>query len=406
MDLGSQLESSDNMARIIVMICNQYGLDPLLERNLINIRAFLGPLDGSILLAKYKTIADTNQAIADLYGEKVKARQWSIPDSNEAIHQALLKIINMPGDDATNLSKEYKDTFKNKERLSNGGGGNILDLDMSKRIEMVKYLNYSSLIREEYIIVDSRYQNIVNTDLTKIVFNLISNTKSRSANGGVIIGNNIRDIIQIEISPFTIPYKPVFVNFYNKITLTIDEWVSNSYEAYEGGQFHFIFDIEKVDDNLIYLRPTDNTYSFSRPMNYIDNFTLSFGAMLPKISFDPDRLYVSSFDYTSVYGVITFATEHNLVTGDLVYVSGFATPDLARDVSIITEMNRDAGHIIVKKDNFSILLNVDLSQVRHEVPIGSNQYPIESFTQNVLVYFASKRIQIPFRISYLTNYTN
>jgi hypothetical protein len=69
-------------------------------------------------------------------------------------------------------------------------------------------------------------------------------------------------------------------------------------------------------------------------------------------------------------------------------------------------MNRDSGHIIVKKDNFSILLNVDLSQVRHEYPIGTGQYPIDTFIQDVLVYFASKRIKIPFRMKYLTNYVN
>jgi hypothetical protein len=401
-----QLETGDNMIKLIIGICDQYNLDPSIERNIINIKAFLGPLNGRVLYDKYKTLEDTNQAIIDLYGEKVKASKWSIADNNDAVHDSLLKIISIPGEDATNLSKEYKDTFKNKERLTNDSTGSILDLDMTKRIEMVKYLNYSSLMREEYIIADSRYQNTVNLDMTKIVFNLITNSKIRSDHGGLIIGNNIKDIVQIEVSPFTIPYKPVFVNFYNKITLSINEWISNSYEAYEGGQFHFIFDIEKVDNNLIYLRPVDSVYSFSKPMNYIDNFTLSFGAMLPKITFDPDRMYVTAFDYTSVYGIITFASEHNLVTGDLVYVSGFSTPDLARDVLIISEMNRDSGHIIVKKDNFSILLNVDLSQVRHEYPIGTGQYPIDTFIQDVLVYFASKRIKIPFRMKYLTNYVN
>jgi hypothetical protein len=401
-----QLESGENMIALIVGICNQYGLDPNIERNIINIKAFLGPLDGQALFKKHQTLEATNQAVIDLYGQKVKDSQWSIPDNNDAIHKSLLNIINIPGDNAINLSAAYKDTFKNKERLANNASASILDLDVSKRIEMVKYLNYSSLMREEYIIADSRYQNTVNTDMSKIVFNLITSSKIRSDHGGIIIGNTIKDIVQIEVSPFTIPYKPVFANFYNKITLSINEWVSNSFEAYEGGQFHFIFDIDKVDDNLIYLRPIDTAYSFSKPMNYIDNFTLSFGAMLPKITFDPDRMYVSSFDYTSIYGIITFASEHNLVTGDLVYVSGFSTPDTARDVAIINSVNRDNGHIIVKKDNYSVLLNVDLSQVRREDPVGTGQYPIDTFIQDVLVYFASKRIMIPFRMRYLTNYTN
>ncbi len=401
-----ELESPDNMVKLIVAICNKYNLDYLLERNIINIKAFLGPLNGRALLGQYKTVEATNDRIVEIYGENMKANRRSIPEEMDAIHDAMVKLINIPGDDATNLSAVYKDTFKNKEKLSEGGGfGNILNLDIPQRIEAVKYLNYSSLFREEYIEVDSRYQNLVNTDSSKIVFNLIANSKTKSAHGGVIIGNTIRDIIQIETCPFTIPYKPVFVNFYNKITLTINEWTSNSYEAYEGGQFHFIFDITKVDNNLIYLTPVDTAYSFSTPMNYIDSFTLSFGAMLPKITFDPDRMFISTIDYSSEYGIITFATEHNLVTGDLVYITGFSTPEPAKDVVIINEMNRDGGHIIVKKDTKSILLNVDLSLVRHEFPFGSGQYPIDTFTQDVLVYFASKRIQIPFRLKYLTNYS-
>ena len=402
---SNDLESPDNMIKLIVSICDRYRLDINLERNIINIKAFLGPLDGKALLKQYGSIEATNNRIVEIYGENLKTNRISIPDDWGKVHQTMVKLINIPGDDASNLSAAYKDTFKNKEKLTDGGSGSILNLDMPQRIETIKYLNYASLMREEYIEVDSRYQNTVNADRTKIVFNLITNSKIRSDHGGVIIGNTIRDIVQIETFPFTIPYKPVFANFYNKITLTINEWTSNSYEAYEGGQFHFIFDIAKVDNNLIYLVQVDTTYSFSTPMNYIDSFTLSFGAMLSKIAFDLDRMYISAIDYTSEFGIITFAEEHNLVTGDLVYVSGFNTPDPARDVVIIDEMNRESGHTIIKKDNFSILLNVDLSLVRHESPIGSGQFPIDSYLPEALVYFASKRIQIPFRLKYLTNYS-
>lgn len=344
----SELESNANMLKLIIGICNKYNLDTKIEKNIINIKAFLGPLNASILLRKFKTIDATNDAIIELYGESIKSRRFSIPDANNETRERLLKIISIPGDDAANLSSAYKDTFSNKERMNTSGRA-ILDMDINDRIDYIKYTNYSSLFRDEYIFIDSRYQNTVNTDASKLVFNLITNSKLRTDNGGIIVGNNIKDIVSIEISPFTIPYKPVFVNFYNKITLTINEWVSNSYEAYEGGQFHFIFDIDRVDNNLIYLTPIDNVYTFSKPMNYIDNFTLSFGAMLPKITFDKDRMYAKSFDYKSKLGIITFGELHNLVTGDLIYISGFTTLEEAQDVETINEINRSAGHIIVKR---------------------------------------------------------
>lgn len=398
----SELESNANMLKLIIGICNKYNLDTKIEKNIINIKAFLGPLNASILLRKFKTIDATNDAIIELYGESIKSRRFSIPDANNETRERLLKIISIPGDDAANLSSAYKDTFSNKERMNTSGRA-ILDMDINDRIDYIKYTNYSSLFRDEYIFIDSRYQNTVNTDASKLVFNLITNSKLRTDNGGIIVGNNIKDIVSIEISPFTIPYKPVFVNFYNKITLTINEWVSNSYEAYEGGQFHFIFDIDRVDNNLIYLTPIDNVYTFSKPMNYIDNFTLSFGAMLPKITFDKDRMYAKSFDYKSKLGIITFGELHNLVTGDLIYISGFTTLEEAQDVETINEINRSAGHIIVKKDNYSILINVDFSKMRR-IDSKDGSYPIDSFKQNVLIYFASKRIKIPLRVKYLTNY--
>ena len=162
-----------------------------------------------------------------------------------------------------------------------------------------------------------------------------------------------------------------------------------------------MFDILKTENNLIYLNPVDRIFRFNKPVNYIDNFTLSFGAMLPKIKFDIDRMSASQFDYKSKDGIITFDQPHNLITGDLIYISDFTTPDPALDVDFINDMNRSSGHIIVKKNNYSICTNMDFSTIRHETPVGSFIYPIDSFTQSINVYFASKRIQIQLRIRHL-----
>lgn len=401
----SPLETKETIIAIISQIANTYGIDPRIETNMINIKAFIKNINKQVILERYKTIDASIRAIVELYGTSVSDNTWTVADENEILQKKLRNIINVPGDEPINMGAVYKDTFSNKEKLTNNDFAAILEMDTSKKIELIKYLNYSSLMRDEYIIIDSRYQNIANADTSKIIFNLITNTKARSERGGLIIGNSIRDIVEISISPFTIPYKPIFVNFYNKITLSINEWMTNSYEAYEGGQFHFVFDIEKIDNNLIYLKPVDSTYRFSRPMNYIDNFTLTFGAMLPKITFDKDRMRVSSIDFTNQYGLFMFAEQHHLVTGDLVYISGFTTPTVSQDTKVIDEVNRDDGHIIVKKDNYSFIINVNLSVLRKETPVGSGVYPVESLDQDITVYFASKRIMIPLRLKYLTNYS-
>ena len=405
-DLRQQLEDKTNLIQLIGMICSEYNLDPQLKTNITNIQSFLGPLSVDFILSKVKTLEEANKSIVALYGESVKANRSSIPDNIDATRKYLIKVINTPGNEGKNLSSAYKNTFSNKEgfKESFNGVAAILDMPISERVEAIKFLNYKSLFRDEYIIIDSRYQNTVNTDKTKIVFSLISNTKTKSDHGGIIIGNTIKDIVEIEVYPFTIPYKPVYSTFYNKITLSINEWISNSFEAYEGGQFHFCFDIEKIDNNLIYLKPVNTIYSFSKPVNHIDDFTLSFGALYPKISFDPDRMYPKTIEYSNPYGLLIFSEPHGLITGDLIYVSGFNTPDAAKDVGVITEVNRPEGHSIVKKDNYSFIINVDISSTYREEPIGSGYYPIEDFQQQCIIYFASKRIQIQMRMRYLTSY--
>lgn len=405
--LQIQLEQKSNFINLIGLICDAYQLESTQSSNITNIKAFLGPLRVDVIASKVETLDEANALIVKLYGDTIKANRPSIPDDLDATKNYLLKVINTPGDESKSGDTKYKGTFMNRaEGFKEGfdGVGSILDMDLPNRIETIKYLNYHSLIRDEYIMIDSRYQNKVNTDPTKMSFSLITNSKTKSDHGGIIVGNTIKDIVEIEVYPFTIPYKPVYATFYNKITLSINEWLSNSFEAYEGGQFHFCFDIEQIDNNLIYLKPINSVYSFSKPVNHIDEFTLSFGAVFPKISFDADRMYPSHIDYKSSLGILTFANPHGLVTGDLVYITDFSTPSPAQDVATIIEVNRAEGHTIVKKDNYSIVLNVNLSAVYHEVPIDSGRYPITEFSQDALVYFGSKRVQIQLRMKYLTSY--
>jgi hypothetical protein len=402
-ELKAALESKSNFLSLISKICAEYKLDPSLSVNIVNVKSFLEPLSGDHIISKSKSLEDANARIVKLYGDTISLNRPSIPNDIDRTRKYLLKVIKTPGNESVNKASAYKSAFQDRG-VKESFEDSILNMPLPQRIESIKYLNYSSLFRDEYILVDSRYQNTVNANPTQLTFSLITSTKTKSDHGGVIVGNRIQDIVEVEVFPFTIPYNPIYVTFYNKITLSINEWASNSFEAYEGGRFHFCFEIDQIDNNLIYLRPVNSTYSFSKPMNYIDNFTLSFGAMFPKIAFDPDRAKPSRFDYHNHYGLIYFTSPHRLVTGDLIYITEFTTPDPAGDVEIINEVNRPQGHTIVKKDNWAFIINVDLSSIRKEFPPQSRTYPIDAFDQPAMVFFASKRIQIQFRLKYLTNY--
>lgn len=261
-----------------------------------------------------------------------------------------------------------------------------------EQIELTKILNWESLWRDSNVLIDSRYQNIANQDRSRIVFNIVSNTKVKSPGSGVITSlSNMRDIVEIEIYPFSIPYIPAADNYYQKITLSILELSAISIDAYEDSQFHFIFQ-SKVNGNLIDLIPINKTFRFFKPVTRINEFSLRFGSPLSPIIFDKDRLSTTFIDYNANPAILTFGEAHNLITGDLIYIEQFNTLTPATDLNIIEAVNNTQGHICTRINNTSISINIDLSQIA----VGSRIPNL-----SVLVYFGSKRIILPLKFKYL-----
>ena len=261
-----------------------------------------------------------------------------------------------------------------------------------EQIEFTKIINYQSLWRDSNILVDSRYQNIANKDRSRMIFTIVSNTKNKTPGSGAITSiSNMRDIVEMEIFPFSIPYIAAADNYYQKITLSILELSAVSIDAYEDSQFHFMFQ-SKINGNLIDLIPINKVFRFFKPITRINEFTLRFGSPLNPIVFDQDRLYTSSINYASNPGIITFGESHNLVTGDLIYIQNFTTLTPAIDLNIIEEINNAQGHICTRINNTSISINVDFTQIAL-----ASQVPGLS----ILVYFGSKRIFVPFKFRYL-----
>jgi hypothetical protein len=201
----------------------------------------------------------------------------------------------------------------------------------------------------------------------------------------------MRDIVEIEIYPFSIPYISSADNYYQKITLSILELSAISIDTYENSQFHFIFQ-GKINGNLIDLTPINKTFRFYKPIARINEFSLQFGSPLSPIIFDKDRLYTTSINYATNPGVISFGESHNLITGDLVYIENFTTLTPAKDLNIIEEINNSQGHICTRINNTSISINVDLTQIA---------FPSQILGLSVLVYFGSKRILLPLKFRYL-----
>lgn len=319
------------------------------------------------------------------------------------IHEFLKKELNGKASTKNmtdyNFSNVKQPITKSAPIVDNSSNTNVLTssinnlpnlIDKKDQIEFAKILNYQSLWRDSNILIDSRYQNVANQDRSRIVFNIVSNTKSKTPGSGVITSiSAMRDIVEMEIFPFSIPYMAAADNYYNKITLSILELSAISIDAYEDSQFHFMFNTS-INGNLINLEPINKVFRFFKPITRINEFTLRFGSPLNPIVFDKDRLYTSSINYATNPGVITFSEAHNLITGDLIYIQDFTTATPAIDLNIIDEINSAQGHICTRISNTSISINVDFTQIVN--PIG---------TLSILVYFGSKRLIIPIKFRYL-----
>lgn len=300
----------------------------------------------------------------------------------------------------SNINLKKYESFQNKESLENPNDSELVrtliqmmpNLNTENdKINFTKILNYESLLRDSNILLDSRYQNLSNNDLTKIQFTIMNNSKIKVPGSGIITSiAPMRDILEIEIFPFSIPYSANADNYYKKITMSILELASVSVDSYENCQFHFMF-IATKNKNLIDLTPINPIFRFFKPITKLADFTLRFGTPLTPIVFDKDRLY-ATINYGSSPCVLTFNENHNLISGDLIYINDFTTLNPAQDLNIINVFNDSNGYLCTRISNDEISINIDATKVLFPDP-----------NLSINIYFGSKRILLPLRLRYMYN---
>lgn len=300
---------------------------------------------------------------------------------------------------ARNIAKKNKEDYDpNDKVVIDTKKGDILnelsELSVEKLIDIARVINRPSIVRDSNIIIDSRYRSLANTNTNEIEFNIIQNIKTKVAGtGDTYAHGETRQIIEMQIYSFSIPYTSNADNYYKKITMSIKEMLPISFEAYEDSQFHFMFNAT-VSGNLIFLEPINSVFKFYKPVTHIGgSFTLRFGSPFAPVIFNKDRLDTLSINYTTNPLEITFAENHNLITGDLIYIEDFTTLNPAADLDIINDINRKDGHLCSRIDNVTISINIDGTAITS---------PDNSHISNV--YFGSKRIFFPINFKYLSGY--
>jgi len=148
-------------------------------------------------------------------------------------------------------------------------------------------VNPRSLEKNAFVYLDSRFRLISKPGREEIAWDYIEipNTQEGSVNSIRVV----RDIIELEIFEFDIPFVPEAITSDRRISLFISEFSPQSFIAHEDRKFHFVFKTTVIG-NRIELEPIINKHRFEKTFTKIDSLIISFGAPLSPIVFDPDRL--------------------------------------------------------------------------------------------------------------------
>lgn len=180
--------------------------------------------------------------------------------------------------------------------------------------------------------------------------------------GNIYVQDTIKQIIRLQLFPFWLPISNPLDIFYNKIRIYVKEfWDAGVSTEFLGSsqtdvvneKYHFEFDIETITPTRIFLKPVQPFYNFNKPIARIETISMSFYNPFNEIIFDDME---GIFTVTNaVNTVFTSTINHNLTTGDLVYILNFNSTDTSVNIII----NSIKGHIITVLNSTSFTIDVD-----------------------------------------------
>lgn len=347
---------------------------------------------------KYKNMTDAQfyQSLEDMTVEMFISRMKETTEEEFIDVKELLKSeIQKKGDNASYMGRPKNANMSGVSGDANSGSvvvANKISLDVEDYHSMQRTLGRDQLLRNANLWFDSRYRDRSDKNTDRYVFHF-NNSYSRRE-GTVNSLGNIRDIIEMEVYPFELPFTSLTNNYYNKLTMLVGEF-KQGFISTEGPEFHFIFNTAILPNNMVRLTPINPVYKLRDPITALDTLTLQFKAPLIPVKFDDDMINVTiTYSNPAVFTTVNFVS-HFLETGDIVYFTTFTSDDPIADLDIIALTNRVEGHTINKlsSSDFSCPL-LDFSTVTPKANL------------TLVVFLGSKRAFIPIRIGYILPQSN
>jgi hypothetical protein len=229
------------------------------------------------------------------------------------------------------------------------------------------------------IYLDSRYRNNSydsGLSIQSFQYSLVPKNMSKG-NGNVPSRIIPYNITYFQITKILLPYAGALAsrNLTKEINLAFTNLLANSIDT-SSRDFHFSFTYRPYETNWVELVPINSMYKFYPPLKNVDNLNLQFYDPYEPVQFYPDYMRASQVNYVTSDGRITFPSNHNLSTGDIVIIEEFTTNDDASNVSILNSICDKRGLLITVINSTVIAINIDLSAI---VSPNSNSKPLVRF---------------------------
>jgi hypothetical protein len=230
--------------------------------------------------------------------------------------------------------------------------------------DVVGQMSNITTIKHAYFMLDTKYRTLENDGTRYFKWSHI-NSVTRGQ-GTINMLGTIRDIVAMKTYPIRIPNVASAYTPYERISVFVEEFISQSYIAHENRNFHFIGGSE-IKGNWVNICPddyNDGEYNFNKPITHIDTITISFASPLEPVIFDKDRLQTVITSYASPT-ILQTSENHNLTIGaigDIIYIDDFNTVSV--DHSETSDIiNRQAGHTATVLTPTTFSIPVDTSAI-------------------------------------------
>lgn len=322
---------------------------------------------------------------------KSKDTEYNYDIKNDDIHEILKKQMN---DEIDKPSQEITSTVSNMGAVSNAIAVSASQsvnsiLGVSNITEMKYSINPAANEKYVYLVLDRKYVSRVDNNVFR--WELSKYTTSSDKDNSVGTAKPLKNITKIKIQPFVFPSTDKLIKNANRVTIAIEEMISQSYSAIENNRrYHHIFDFTPVSQNintslnLINIDNEPNVFRFHTPIKELNSITMTFGNPFQRLYLDND-LVKGNIEVSGIYTILKFNFQHFLAVGDTIVINDFTTNDPAADDYIIKMVNDSNGWPItsVPFTNYAVI-DLNLSYL-------TGTFLPDTFFS---IYFESKRFII------------